>query len=141
MEEPMHLEDNNMCYACGKENEKGLHLTFSFFEEEKRIETTFLPSDHYQGWKGVVHGGIMATVMDEAMAKLVHRLGYQAVTASLDVRYKDVAKTMEPFTVRAEVTKHTKRLIFTRAIARREDGRIVAEAHAKLMLYSNGVVK
>ncbi len=135
MEEPIHLEDNNMCYACGKKNEKGLHLEFSFFEQEKRIETTFLPSNHYQGWKGVVHGGIMATVLDEAMAKLVHRLGYHAVTASLDVRYKDVAKTREPFTVSAEVTKHSKRLIFTKAVANRGDGKVVAEARAKLMLY------
>ena len=135
MEEAIHLEDNNMCYACGKKNEKGLHLEFSFFEQEKRIETTFVPSEHYQGWKGVVHGGIMATVLDEAMAKLVHRLGYHAVTASLDVRYKDVAKTEEPFTVSAEVTKHSKRLMFTKAVASRGDGKVVAEARAKLMLY------
>ena len=135
MEETLHLEDDNMCYACGKKNEKGLQLEFSFFEQEKRIETTFLPSEHYQGWKGVVHGGIMATVLDEAMAKLVHRLGYHGVTASLDVRYKDVAKTMEPFTVSAEVAKHSKRLMFTKAVASRGDGKVVAEARAKLMLY------
>ena len=60
MEGSIHLEDNNMCYACGKENEKGLHLEFAFFEPEKRIETTFLPSEHYQGWKGVVHGVLCA---------------------------------------------------------------------------------
>jgi len=135
MEETIHLEDDNMCYACGKKNEKGLHLEFSFFEQEKRIETTFLPSEHYQGWRGVVHGGVLATVLDEAMAKLVHRLGYHAVTASLDVRYKDVAKTREPFTVSAEVTKHSKRLIFAKAAASRGDGKVVAEARAKLMLY------
>jgi acyl-CoA thioesterase FadM len=69
------------------------------------------------------------------MAKLVHRLGYHAVTASLDVRYKDVAKTKEPFTVSAEVTKHSKRLMFTKAVASRGDGKVVAEARAKLMLY------
>ena len=135
MEEAIHLEDNNMCYACGKKNEKGLHLEFSFFEQEKRIETTFVPSEHYQGWKGVVHGGIMATVLDEAMAKLIHRLGYHAVTGSLDVRFKDLAKTGEPFTVSAEVTKHSKRLMFTKAVASRGDGKVVAEARAKLMLY------
>jgi len=131
----MHLEDDGMCYACGKKNEKGLHLEFSFFKQEKSVETTFLPSDLHQGWKGVVHGGIIATIMDEAMAKLVHFLGYHALTASLDVRFKDVAKTRESLTVSAEVTKITKRLIFTKAVAHRGDGKVIAEARAKLMVY------
>ena len=131
----MHLEDDNMCFACGKENEKGLHLEFSFFEQEKRIETTFIPSNVHQGWKGVVHGGIIATVLDEAMAKLVHRLGYSVLTASLDIRYKDLAKTLEPLKVSAEITKLSKRLIYTRAVAQQGNGKTVAEAHAKMMIF------
>jgi len=131
----MHLEDNNMCYACGKKNKKGLHLEFTLFEHEKRIETTFLPSVFHQGWEGVVHGGIIATVMDEAMAKLAHLLGYHALTAHLDVRFKNMARTREPLTVKAEVTKLSKKLIFTKAVANGGDGKVVAEARAKLMVY------
>ena len=131
----MHLEDDGMCYACGKNNKRGLHLEFSFFEQEKSIETTFSPSDQHQGWKGVVHGGIIATIMDEAMAKLVHLLGYHALTASLDIRFRDVAKTFEPLKVRAGVAKVTKRLIFTKAVTISGNGKVVAEAHAKLMVY------
>ncbi len=134
MEILMSLEDNDMCYACGKKNENGLHLEFLFFEQERIIETTFLPSSFHQGWEGVVHGGIIATVMDEAMAKLIHFLGYHALTASLDIRFKDAAKTLESLKVRAEVTRFTKRLIFAKAVANREDGKLIAEAHAKLMM-------
>lgn len=131
----MHLEDNDMCYACGMKNKKGLHLEFTLYEHDKSITTTFLPSELHQGWEGVVHGGIIATVMDEAMAKLAHLLGYHVLTASLDVRFKDIAKTREPLKVRAEVTKLSKKLIYTRAVANKEDGKVIAEAHAKLMLY------
>ena len=131
----MHLEDDNMCFACGKDNENGLHLEFSFLEQEKRIETTFLPSNKYQGWKGIVHGGIIATVMDETMAKLVHRLGYRVLTASLDIRYKELARTLEPLKVSAEITNLSKRLIYTRAVAQLRNGKTVAEAHAKMMIY------
>jgi len=134
MENLMGLEDNDMCYACGGKNKKGLHLAFLFFKQENIIETTFVPSSYHQGWKGVVHGGIIATVMDEAMAKLVHFLGYHALTASLDIRFKDVAKTLEPLKVRAEVTRFTKKLIFAKAIANREDGQVIAEANSKLMV-------
>ncbi|MBW2221531.1 MAG: PaaI family thioesterase [Deltaproteobacteria bacterium] len=135
MENLMSLEDNDMCYACGGKNEKGLHLEFLFFKQENIIETTFVPASYHQGWKGVVHGGIIATVMDEAMAKLVHFLGYHALTASLDIRFKDVAKTLEPLKVRAEVTRFTKKLIFAKAIANREGGQVIAEANSKLMIY------
>jgi len=131
----MHLEDNDMCYACGKKNKKGLHLEFTSCERDKNIETTFIPSELHQGWQGVVHGGIIATVMDEAMAKLAHFLGYHVVTASLDVRFKDMAKTRELLKVKAEVTKLSKKLIYTKAVANREDGKVIAEARAKLMVY------
>lgn len=135
MENLMSLEDNDMCYACGGRNEKGLRLEFVFFKQDNTIETTFVPSSYHQGWKGVVHGGVIATVLDEAMAKLVHFLGYRALTASLDIRFKDMARTMEPLKVRAEVTRLTRRLIFAKAIANREDGQVIAEADSKLRVF------
>ena len=135
MEYLVSLEDNDMCYACGGRNEKGLRLEFVFFKQDNIIETTFVPSSYHQGWKGVVHGGVIATILDEAMAKLVHFLGYRALTASLDIRFKGMARTMEPLKVRAEVTRFTKRLIFAKAIANREDGQVVAEADSKLRVF------
>jgi acyl-coenzyme A thioesterase PaaI-like protein len=72
--------------------------------------------------------------MDEAMAKLVQLLGFRALTASLDVRFKEVARTGEPLRVKAEVAKLSKKLIYARAVAGRADGGVVAEAQAKLMI-------
>ena len=134
MENLKNLEDNDMCFACGKENANGLHLDFSFCEQEKRIETTFVPSDTYQGWKGVLHGGIIATLMDESMAKLAQRLGYRPLTVSLDIRFKNVAKTSDPLHVSAEIAKHTKKLLYASARATRGDGSVVAEAQARFMI-------
>ena len=134
MENLKNLEDNDMCFACGKENTNGLHLDFCFSEQEKRIETTFLPSDIYQGWKGVLHGGIIATLVDESMAKLAQRLGYPALTASLDIRFKNLAKTSDPLHVSAEIVKHNKKLLYARALATRSDGSVIAQAEAKLMI-------
>lgn len=134
MNELMSLEDNGMCFACGEKNEKGLHLEFSFYEQDKRVESTFLPLDEHQGWQGVVHGGIIATLMDEAMAKLAQLLGFRALTASLDVRFKDVARTGEPLHVTAEVARLTNKLIYARAVINRGDGDVVAEAQSKLMI-------
>jgi acyl-coenzyme A thioesterase PaaI-like protein len=134
MENLKNLEDNDMCFACGKGNENGLQLDFSFSEQEKRIETTFVPSDTYQGWKGVLHGGIIATLVDESMAKLAQRLGYRVLTASLDIRFKKVAKTSDSLHVSAEIAKHSKKLLYARALATRGDGGVIAEAKARLMI-------
>jgi uncharacterized protein (TIGR00369 family) len=134
MDELKSLEDDGMCFACGRNNDKGLHLEFSLNRQNKCVETTFVPQDEHQGWQGVVHGGIIATLMDEAMAKLAQLLGYYALTAALDVRFKDVARTGEPLQVKAEVAKLSKKLIYARAVAGRADGAVVAEAQAKLMI-------
>ena len=134
MENLKNLEDNDMCFACGKENKNGLQLDFCFSEQQKCIETTFLPSDTYQGWKGVLHGGIIATLVDESMAKLAQRLGYRVLTASLDIRFKEVAKTSDSLHVSAEIAKHTKKLLYAKALATRSDGSVIAEADAKLMI-------
>jgi uncharacterized protein (TIGR00369 family) len=134
MDHRNNLEDDGMCFACGRNNDKGLHLEFSLNRQEKLVETTFVPLDVHQGWQGVVHGGIIATLMDEAMAKLVQLLGFRALTASLDVRFKDVARTGEPLRVKAEVAKLSKKLIYAKAVAGRADGGVVAEAQAKLMI-------
>jgi uncharacterized protein (TIGR00369 family) len=134
MDELRSLEDNGMCFACGKKNERGLHLEFSFHEQEKIVETIFCPLDTHQGWQGVVHGGIISTLMDEAMAKLAQLLGLHALTASLDVRFKEVARTGEPLHVKAEVAKLSKKLIYAKAVASRADGGVVAEAQAKLII-------
>lgn len=88
----------------------------------------------HQGWQGVVHGGIIATLMDEAMAKLVQLLGFHALTASLDVRFKEVARTGDPLQVKAEAVKLSKKIIYARAVISRGDGDIVAEAQSKLMI-------
>jgi len=135
MEDLKTLEDDGMCYACGKNNEKGLHLEFSFYEQEKRVETTFVPLNAHQGWQGVVHGGIIATLMDEAMAKLAQFLGYRVLTASLDVRFKDVAKTGDLLHVRAEVAKLSKKIIYAKAVTSRGNGSVVADAHSRLMVF------
>ena len=134
MENLQNLEDNDMCYACGKQNSNGLHLEFSFIEEEKRIETTFMPAEAYQGGKGCLQVGIIASLVDESMAKLAQRLGYRALTASLDIRFKDVAKTCDSLHVSAEIDQHTKKLLYAKAVATREDGSVIAEAQARLMI-------
>ena len=97
------------------------------------MEATFLPSPKYQGWKGIVHGGIIATLLDETMAKVAQALNIKVMTAALDIRFKNPAKISEPIITRAEVTGKAKNILYIKATALAPDGTVVAIAQGKLM--------
>jgi len=61
------LVDNNYCFACGKDNSDGLQLKFKYSEDGSKAETTYIPPEKFQGWKDIVHGGIITTLLDELM--------------------------------------------------------------------------
>lgn len=91
---PIRLEDDKMCYVCGSANAHGLKLKFE--QPEKGVLTARLKfSKHHQGFKDIVHGGLMATVLDEMMVNLAWKEGVPAVTAELNVRLKKAAKVGE----------------------------------------------
>jgi uncharacterized protein (TIGR00369 family) len=122
----MKLETNGNCFVCGENNPNGLRLSFEIDKEKQTLKTTFVASPTFQGWDGIVHGGILSTLLDEAMAKLVYELGYQAVTASIEIKFKKPAPILEPLLVFGEVTEVSKRLIRAKAHIAKKDGTILA---------------
>jgi uncharacterized protein (TIGR00369 family) len=122
----MKLETNGNCFVCGENNPNGLRLSFEIDKEKQRLKTTFVASPTFQGWDGIVHGGILSTLLDEAMAKLVYELGYQAVTASIEIKFKKPAPILEPLLVYGEVTEVSKRLIRAKAHIAKKDGTVLA---------------
>jgi uncharacterized protein (TIGR00369 family) len=129
----MKLESNGNCFVCGKNNPNGLRLSFEIDKEKQRLKTTFVASPTYQGWDGIVHGGILSTLLDEAMANLVYELGYQTVTASIEIRFRKPAPILEPLLVYGEVTEVSKRLIRAKAHIAKEDGTILAVGTSTFM--------
>ncbi len=133
----MKLESNGNCFVCGKNNPNGLRLSFEIDKEKQTLKTTFVASPTYQGWDGIVHGGIVSTLLDEAMANLIYELGYQAVTASIEIRFRKPAPILEPLLVYGEVTEVSKRLIRARAHIAQEDGEILATGTSTFMRQRN----
>ena len=127
----MRLDVDDMCFACGKGNPIGLKLDFRFEGEE--YVTEFEVKPEYQGWAGIVHGGLLATVFDETMARLLLEKELKAITARLNVRYQGPLSVGESVTVRARITKQRSPLIETAAEAAKADGTVVAEARAVSM--------
>lgn len=78
---------DNSCFVCGGANTRGMHLAFEQDNDAKRIRGSFRLPSEYQGGAGFVHGGIIAMLLDEVMAKVNRFAEDHAVTAKLNVEY------------------------------------------------------
>lgn len=98
----LHIEGYN-CFGCAPENPFGLHMTF--YEEGDDIISFWRPADYYQGWVGVLHGGIISTLIDETAGWVVIRkLQTAGLTARLKVAFKKSISSDEmQITIRARL--------------------------------------
>jgi len=133
----MELIDDGYCFVCGKKNPIGLKLDFSF--DGKTITTEFVPQKEHQGYFNIVHGGIISTLLDEAMVKLAIEMGMPAVTARMDIRLRKALDVGKKITVQAEILRDTKKILDVYAKAVTEDNVIVADATGKLMKISSEI--
>ena len=77
----------NYCFACGKNNPDGMRLKFSYDEERDCFVCRFRLSKRYTGPPGHAHGGIIATILDEAMGKVNKLRQVVALTSQITVDY------------------------------------------------------
>ena len=127
----MKLDDDGYCFVCGPKNPVGLKLVFHF--NGKTIKTEFTPGKEHQGYLNIVHGGIITTLLDEAMVKLAIAMGTPAVTARMDVRLRKALPVGEKITVTAEINKETRKTIDVLAKAVTSVDEVVASACGKLI--------
>ena len=133
----MELTDEvGICFACGINNPIGLKLKFDF--EGERYVTRFTPKKEHQGYTGITHGGIISTILDEAMAKLIYEKGHLAVTTELKIRLRKAVPIGEELTVSGWIVSEARRAIDCAAEARNPKGELVAEAEGRMVKVQNG---
>jgi uncharacterized protein (TIGR00369 family) len=127
----LELLDDQWCFACGKDNPIGLKTEWEKAGDAYICRWT--PKRQHQGYMGVTHGGIVATLLDEAMARLVWAVGYRAVTAEMTVRLRKPAKVGVELTVSGRIISDERRIIHCQAEATDPDGEVIASATGKMM--------
>jgi uncharacterized protein (TIGR00369 family) len=124
------MERDNYCFGCGPDNPAGLRLTFEAGPDGTVRSTCAIP-ERFQGYHGVVHGGILATLLDEVMAHAVLRTGQgNAATAQLEIRYRQPARVGETLRLEAGVARISGRRIHAEGRICGEDGSVRAEGEA-----------
>jgi len=128
----MDFLDNDGCFACGKANPMGLHLNFT--EEGDEYVSYFTPRIEHQGWKGVVHGGLLGTVLDEVMVRRAHSSGMDAVTGELTVRYKKPTPVGRRLRFAARIESVEGRVIHMTANVADDDRTVFATAKGRIII-------
>ena len=132
----LELLDDEWCFACGKNNPIGLKLEWEKVGDD--YIARFIPKKEHQGYTGITHGGIVATLLDEAMARLVWAEGHRAVTAEMTIRLKKPARTGVELTLSGRIDSEDRRIISCTAEAKDPDGQIVASATGRMMKIDKG---
>jgi uncharacterized protein (TIGR00369 family) len=109
------------CFACGADNPRGLHLHFQKNENEEMV-AEWTPEQHLEGYTGIIHGGIISTVLDEAMAKIVAAQGGSALTVELRVRFKRMVASGEKVVISGWIASGNRHMIRAEAKLSTIDG-------------------
>jgi uncharacterized protein (TIGR00369 family) len=113
--------------VCGPDNARGLRLVFGS-GRDGTVSAEWEAEADFEGYAGVLHGGIICTLLDEAMAKAVIACQWRAMTVELQVRYRHHVVTGERLRIEGRVTERKKRRILTHATVTTVDGEPRAEA-------------
>lgn len=129
----------NTCFGCGEDNPRGLQLGPLARIEDGEIRIDLKVPKDFEGFEEIVHGGIVATMLDEAMGFTVTRIHQArgAVTANLNLEFKGPVKTDTTVQVRARSVREGRRFDCSAELLDTE-GRVLAGATSLWIIPSDG---
>ncbi|MFQ6038256.1 MAG: PaaI family thioesterase, partial [Candidatus Aminicenantales bacterium] len=108
------------------QNERGLNIRFT--HEDGRATATFTPSEEFEGYRGILHGGILSTLLDEVMIHAILSRGILTFTTRIEVRFKKPAHVGRKLFLEGTVTRMKRKIIEARGQITDETGTLIAEA-------------
>jgi len=136
----MKQPNSKHCFVCGRENPYGLKLEF-YETAPGEVFVEYIVPEQFQGYPGVVHGGVVAAILDEVIGR-VHMGGDPPrfmFTARLDVRYRKNVPIGEPLRIVGHAGKSKERTAIATGQIFGPDGDLLAEAEAMLVNVPDGI--
>jgi uncharacterized protein (TIGR00369 family) len=128
----VYLPNSDWCFVCGEDNHAGLKTRF--YIEDGKVKARIRPSKHHCGYHGVVHGGVIAAILDECMgwaaARAINRM---CVTGELTVRYLINVPDDRELTCVTDTDKANRRMVATQGEIVDHGGTVYATATAKFL--------
>lgn len=124
---PMTQRAQNSCFGCGPANPTGLQLEFFLTESRSVVSTPVVPPA-FDGYPGCLHGGVIATLLDEAMGKSLHARGFPSVTRHMEVEFLRPVPSSAPLRIEGRVTHSEGRKHWSEAKILNERGTVLAQS-------------
>lgn len=127
---PLDHKAQNRCFGCGPANLGGLQLEFFLAEDHSVVCLPTVPHI-FDGHAGVLHGGIVATLLDETMSKSVRARGFTAMTRHMEVDYLRPVPSATPLRIEGRMTRSEGRKHWSEAR--------ILDGHGKVLAQSKGL--
>lgn len=131
-------KSGNYCFGCGLDNPVGLKLSFVFDAVTRSVTSHCFAPEYFRGAKGMLHGGMVAVLLDEASSKVLAGLGVNAVTLHISVDYEYPVPTESDLTIKAQLKSENGNRYRIQAEILREDGRVLSSAESIFVAVSAG---
>lgn len=128
-------KEDYLCFACSPHNPIGLQL--NFYETEEGVESIWEPKKSYEGYPGVIHGGIQSVMLDEIAAWTVYiKAKTSGVTSRLNVKFKKpVSSRQKQLKLKGRINRFQRNFCYIDTWLLDENDTICAEAEAVYFLY------
>lgn len=124
---PLAHAAQNRCFGCGEANPQGLQLEF-FLAPDGSVVCPATVANAFEGHPGFLHGGIIATLLDETMSKSVRAKGLTAMTRHMEVDYRRPVPSGKEIRMHGRVLRSEGRKHWVEAQISDEGGKVLAES-------------
>lgn len=123
------LKRYSQCFVCGDKNPSGLNV--EFYEKEGKVVGEYIVQDRFQGYKNILHGGILSSLLDEVMIKSILARNILTLTGEIKVRFKKPVRVGQKLLLEGRVTEDKGRILLAEGEVRDEKGDVVATSEGK----------
>ena len=128
----LELPHTNGCLVCGRSNPHGLHLSLHVNPETGEVSTAFIPRVEDIGFEGSIHGGVLATVLDEAMVwAAIWAVKRMCVAAEMTIRFRHRAHVGQKLLCVTRIQSNRPRLMEASGQIIAHEGTVIAAAKGK----------
>ncbi len=119
------------CFVCGDQNPIGLNV--SFYLEDDKVVAEYTTGSNFQGYKNILHGGILSALLDEVMIRAVLAKGITCLTTEIKVRFKKMVRIGDKLYIEGRMIGEKGRLFLAEGKIVNQNGEIVAEGEGKFI--------
>ncbi len=128
---------DDYCFACGRQNPIGLHMEVQYGPAELVATCRLALAREFVGWQEVIHGGILATLLDEIMSHAIWHFAGPAVTLGLEIQFRQPLAPGEAILVQGQLLENKGRRLKAKGeIIRLADSLLIANAQGRFLLFN-----